>query len=113
VNVVDLNLEAKVALIGLLSHMVDADGQVAEGEAIELLNLGEEMRHNTLSEAVARSRKTFADRKALLRYAGLVGDDDARALIRTVLIDLSNADGFRGRNERELLDELIQTWARN
>jgi uncharacterized tellurite resistance protein B-like protein len=113
VNIVDLNLEAKVALIGLLAHMVDADGEVAEGEAIELLNLGEEMKHRSLAEAVNRSRKTFSDRQALLHYAGLVDDEDARALIRTVLIDLSNADGFRGRNERALVDALIVSWARN
>ena len=112
-NVVDLSLEAKVALIGLLAHMVDADGQVAEGEAIELLHLGEEMQHPTLARAVERSRETFADRTALLHYAGLVDDDEARSLIRTVLIDLANSDGFRGRNERALLDDLIQAWARN
>ncbi len=112
-NVVDLDLEAKVALIGLLAHMVDADGRVAEGEAVELLNLGEEMRHRALSEAVDRSRTSFADRDALLRYAGLITDDDARELIRTLLVDLANSDGFRGRNERDLLDDLFITWARN
>jgi len=113
VNVADLNLEAKVALIGLLAHMVDADGRVAEEEAVELLHLGDEMRHNSLAKAVERSRKSFASRDALLHYAGLVEDDDARALIRTVLIDLSNADGFRGRNERVLIDDLIEAWAHN
>jgi len=113
VNVVDLSLDAKVALIGLLAHMVDADGEVAEGEAVELLYLGEEMKHPSLQAAVKRSRKSFANRDALLRYAGLIADDDARELIRTLLVDLANSDGFKGRNERALLDDLFEVWARN
>lgn len=112
-NIIDLDLEAKVALIGLLAHMIDADGKLAIEESVELLALGEEMKHSGLSEAVIRSRKSFANREALLKYASLIQDEDARALIRTVLVDMSNADGFRGRNERELIDDLIQAWARN
>jgi uncharacterized tellurite resistance protein B-like protein len=112
-NLVDLDLDAKVALIGLLAHMIDADGELAQSEAVELLALGDEMKHSTLNDAVARARTSFADRDTLLKYAGLIVDEDARALIRTILIDLSNSDGFRGRNELDLVDDLIHVWALN
>ncbi len=111
-NLADLPLESKVALVGLLAHMVDADGEVAEGEAIEILALGEEMNHSSLAQAIQRARSSFADRAALLQYASLI-EDEARLLIRTILVDVANADGFRGRDERQFLDDLFEVWARN
>ncbi len=107
---IDLNIDEKVVLIGLLACMRDADGKVSYGEAIELLELQEELKQPHFADAV--SRASVFDRFTLLDAAEALIRPEHREFVQTTLFDLSAADGERPVRERDLLTDLEQRWRR-
>lgn len=111
-NVRELTQAERQVLFGLLAHVTMADGAIGAGELHELALLGDEMGVEPLRNALAEARKLFPSRESLLAAAATVTRQDARDLIRTLLIDLATADGDRTNDENAIVDDVTRIWAR-
>ncbi len=112
-NVADLTVDERLALLGLVAHLAAADGTIDEGERAELDALGEELGIEGIHEQLAAAWERFPTREALLEYMDVVDRDEAQELIRTIAMDLAQSDGARSAEERDLISDVIQVWARD
>jgi uncharacterized tellurite resistance protein B-like protein len=108
----ELTDDVREVLFGLLAHLVDADARLSSGESRELAALGEELGVGPLDEALARARRAFPTADDAVAAAARITDEDARELVRTLLIDLMAADGERTPDEEDLIYRVAAAWNR-
>ena len=112
-NVSDLSIDERMALLALLAHVAAADGDVNADEIGELKELADEMGVEGLREQLKGAFDRFPTRESLLDYMRVVDRDEAQELIRTIAMDLAQSDGERSKVERDLISDVIAVWARD
>ena len=112
-NVQDLTVDEQLALLGLVAHIAAADGAIGMGERRELRALADELAIDQHKLQVRTALEHFPTRQDLLDYMRVVDRPAAQERIRTIAMDLAQADGYRSAEERELISEVIAVWARD
>ena len=110
-DVRDLDGTERDVLLALLAHMAEADDHIDPAEVLELHALAEEMGVDDLQGDMMRARAVIRTREDLREAAAKVQRTEARELIRTILMDLAQADGERSGDELDILDDLTKVWA--
>ena len=72
--------------------------------------LGEEMGVQSLVSTLRTARNAFPTADLALGAAARVDRQDARELIRTLLLDLAGADGTRSEAEQALIERVDALW---
>lgn len=109
-DVRDLDGTERDVLMALLAHMTEADDHIDPAEVLELHALAEEMGIEDLQGDMMRARAVVQTREDRRRAAARVDRVEARELIRTILMDLAQADGERSDDELAILVELSEVW---
>lgn len=112
-NLSDLNDAERDALAAGLYLLVNADGRVRHQERKEIDALADELGNNDLGDRVAAIGERVRDIDDLVPLIRQVERDDAREMIRTVLIDAAQADGMRTNDENAVVDRITREWARD
>ncbi|MEQ1506462.1 MAG: TerB family tellurite resistance protein [Myxococcota bacterium] len=106
----ELDDTEREVLLALLAHVAEADDRIDPGEVLEIDAIAEEMGIDNVTERLMRARgatPTWADLTAAIAR---ITRPDARALIRTMLIDLAQSDGERTDPESRFLELLDRVW---
>ncbi len=111
-DVHDLNSTERDVLMAMLAHMTEADDHIDPAEMLELHELAEEMGIEDLQADMIRARAVVQTREDLVKAAAKVERPQARELIRTILLDLAQADGDRSGDELEMLEAIMAAWGR-
>jgi uncharacterized tellurite resistance protein B-like protein len=98
-------------LLALLAHLAEADSRIDASEVLELHGIADELGIEDVMSQLMRARGALVTRPELMAAAATVTRPEARELMRTLLMDLAQADGERSGEERALLDELAAVWA--
>jgi hypothetical protein len=105
----DLNLDERTALVGLMKLIVMSDGEVSEDELEHVETLvaafGEEGYQRTLDAF----EKRFHDEAGFKQFLQGIGRQDARDLIFGTVLE-GAGEGALDHAETSLLDWLAQTW---
>ena len=112
-NVEDLTIDERLALLGIVAHVAAADGSINAAERAELKALAHEMGLDELKSQIKGALERFPTRQDLLNYVGVIDRDEAKELIRTIAMDVAQADGERSDDERDLISDVIGVWARD
>lgn len=110
-NVRDLEPAEWEVLLAMLGHLAEADARIDPGEVLEVQGLAEEFGEEDVMSRIMRARAQVQTRDDLLAAAKGVTRPAARELMRTILMDLAQADGERSDAERALLDDITRVWA--
>ena len=94
----ELESDEKVVLVGLVRHLVLADGEVSDSELYDLIRLGVEIGKEDFRAALAATEESHRDRAATLATVDAVTRDVARAKIGSELDRIAAGDGV---DERE------------
>jgi uncharacterized tellurite resistance protein B-like protein len=105
----DLTPDEQLALVGLVVHLVDADGQASTEEMIEFREVAVEMGRKEFDAAFRTAKQRFNSKEDAIAFARSVERPWARELILTVLHDLAQADGISDE-ERALIDAVGGHW---
>lgn len=108
-NLVDLQHEECVVLLGLIHFLVQADADRTEEEMTEFREIAKELGRKAFDAALHEALRRFASEEAALTAAADLTRRDARELIYTVLVDLAASDGI-AMSERVLLARLSTLW---
>jgi uncharacterized tellurite resistance protein B-like protein len=111
VHVRDLTESERGVLFALLAHLAEADLHIDPSEVLALDDLAEELGITDLRERLMRARASTRTRAALLAAVATVTRPDARAIIRTRLVGLAQADGDRQAEESDLLEQVSAVWS--
>ena len=112
-NLRDLTEPERDALAAGLYLLVNADGRVRHQERQEIDALGRELQSDGLGDRVASMGDHVRELDDLLPLVRQVERDDAREMIRTVLIDAAQSDGLRTQDENAVIDRITREWARD
>ncbi len=112
-NVQDLTIDERLALLGIVAHVAAADGVINSSERAELKALAEELGLDELKSQIRGALERFPTRQDLLNYVGVIDREEAKELIRTIAMDLAQADGDRSEEETGLISDVIAVWARD
>jgi uncharacterized tellurite resistance protein B-like protein len=110
VDVRDLNGIEREVLLALLAHMAEVDDHIDPEEVMELEALAEDLGIDDLQADMMRARAAVQTRAELLAAAAKIDRVDAQQLIRTILLDLAQADGERSGEEQELVQDVVAVW---
>ncbi len=83
----------KHVLVGLVRHLVLADGQVSDTELYDLIRLGVEIGKPTFRDALEATEERFKDRDAMLQLAIEVERPEARDKLISELERIAAGDG--------------------
>jgi uncharacterized tellurite resistance protein B-like protein len=108
----ELNDDERRALEAALYLLVNADGRVRRHERDEIEALADELNDPSLPEGIRRAGAVVSDVDDLVPLVRKVRRDDARELLRTILIDTANADDDRAPGENRVLGAITREWAR-
>ncbi len=108
----DLTADERHVLFGLVGRLAGADGVIAHGEVEEIEALGEEIGCDPQA-AIAAANERFPNLDGLMEAAANLEREEARQLLRTLLIDLASSDGDRGVEENALLSKVTRLWAKS
>ena len=109
-NAIDMNDLELQALTGLIGHVMRADGSIDPGEKQELEFLGAELGLSDFHSRVNDVLTKYPSHSDILSIACKVEREDARQLIRTILLDMAQSDGDRGQEELELVEKVMKAW---
>jgi uncharacterized tellurite resistance protein B-like protein len=110
VNLPDLEPDERIALAGLVLSIVDADNSKSEAEMEEFRAIAAEVGRREFDEAFRKAKSSLKTVDEAIAYATeKVVRPDARAIIRTVLLDLAAAD-FISDDERAIIDRISAAW---
>lgn len=112
-NVEDLTIDERLVLMGVVAHVAAADGTISTAERKELRMLAEELGNEELTNQIRGALERFPTRQDLLDYVNVIDRDEAKELIRTIAMDVAQADGDRSHEEKDLISEVIGRWARD
>lgn len=99
----------KRVLVGLVRHLVLADGQVSDTELYDLIRLGVEIGKPTFREALEATEATFKDRDAMLKLATEVHRPAVRERMLTELERIAAGDGVH-ETEAAFIRALEDVW---
>ncbi|MCB9679140.1 MAG: hypothetical protein H6737_28820 [Alphaproteobacteria bacterium] len=105
-----LDRAEQVALVGLVRHLVLADGRVSDNELYELIRLGVAMGRADFDEALEVTEDTFGDRELSLAWAERIERPAARARIAAELERIAGGDGLHA-TEVDFLAAVRTRWA--
>ncbi len=109
-NLPDLEPDERVALVGLVLSIVDADNSKSEAEMEEFRAIAAEVGRREFDEAFRRAKTSLKTLDDVIAFATeKVQRPGAREMIRTVLIDLAAAD-FISDEERAIVDRISDAW---
>ena len=108
-DVNELNEDERVALVGLLKLMIQADKVMSDEEGRELNRVAEQMGPEMWNEAKRVAMKTLRSKKDIRRQAEKVERPEARAMIYDLVFDMA-LPGSVVDSEREELDWLVKLW---
>ena len=108
-DLVDLSVEGKIALAGLVRLMVAADHDQSDAEMNEFRAIADEMGKFAFDQAFQEALSVCGTLSAALEYAQKVTDSDSRHLILTVLHDLAASDGISAE-EKNLVRAVAEGW---
>lgn len=111
-NVRDLTPAEWEVLLAMVGHLAEADERIDAGEILELQGLADEFGEEDVMGRVMRARAAVRTRADLLAAAATVSRREVRELMRTLLMDLAQADGERSEAEQALLADITRVWAR-
>lgn len=109
-NLDELQPEERIALVGLVLAIVDADEAKSDQEMVEFRAIAAEIGRRDFDEAFRHAKSRFPDFESALAYAASVVErKGAQEIIHTVLVDLAAAD-FIAPAEQAQLDAVAAAW---
>jgi uncharacterized tellurite resistance protein B-like protein len=109
-NLSDLTDDEKVALVGLIKHMVGADSDRSPEEMEEFRAIADEMGRREFDKAFQKAMQDLGTIEMALEFATVaVSREDAKELMHTVLVDLASAD-YVSEREREMIRRVADIW---
>lgn len=103
-NLDELEADERIALVGLVLAMVDADTTKSDEEMREFREIAAELGRREFDEAFRVAKAKFHNFDDALAFAKAnVARPDAREILFTVLVDLAAAD-FIAPEEQALID---------
>lgn len=105
-----LTTDELLALVGLMRHLAQADGEISPAETDTIQALGNELGGVRFTQAWGRARAQFETAQDALDYAAHhVTRRDARVLMVTLLHDLAQAGGGT-KPEMQFVTKVRMMW---
>jgi hypothetical protein len=105
----DLTLDERVALVALIELVTEADAVIAEDEASAIDAVVEALGEEAYSEAADAVDERFDDQMQLREYLPTITRRTAQHLIYGTVLEAAMVNSVDPR-EGELLDWLAETW---
>jgi uncharacterized tellurite resistance protein B-like protein len=105
----DLTDDERVALVGLVVLMIDADNNRSTAEMQEFREIAAEMGRRQFDAAFRAATARGLTKDDVGTLAGEVERDDARQLMHTILVDLAATD-FVSEDERDIIRVVATAW---
>jgi uncharacterized tellurite resistance protein B-like protein len=106
----ELHHDEKLALVGLMEHVLIADDIVSPEEQASLDNIISTIGSNEYRSLIYNYNKTFPTTDRFKMFLSTIERQEARELIYGTLYDIAQSD-FVHQNESTILDWLASEWA--
>lgn len=108
-NLSDLEPDERVALVGLVLAIVDADNSKSDAEMEEFRAIAAELGRREFDEAFRTCKSQLHNLDEVMEVAVKVERPGAREIIHTVLVDLAAAD-FISEEEQAIITRVAVLW---
>jgi hypothetical protein len=105
----ELNVDERTALVGLIKEVVMSDGNVSEDEIEEVEEIVDAFGEKSYQEALDAFESRFPDEQSFKGFLRTIGRQEARDLIYGSVLQAASADAIEG-HESELLVWLADAW---
>jgi uncharacterized tellurite resistance protein B-like protein len=110
ISFAQLTTDERLALVGLLKIVIEADKRFGLKEAAALQQVAEQVGRREFNQLTDQARARFLDRDALKRHVATIERPEARALIFRTATQMASADSVLAPEEQELLSWLAAEW---
>ncbi len=111
-DVLDLNQEEKIALVGLVEFLVESDQSASDEELAQIHSIAGAVGAGNYRDLAAEVDRRISGDDGLRDFLKTVTRQEARELILEKAIEAAIPDGIRGR-ESKMLNWLISEWKVN
>jgi uncharacterized tellurite resistance protein B-like protein len=105
----ELTAEERLALVGLLKAVIQADKTYSKEESIELRKVAQKVGEDLFNDTVEVAREQFKSLAAIKAHAETIKRQPARELIMKTLFEMAIPDELSDE-EKELLEWLGAQW---